>query len=141
MSLAKGFCRGEVPAKLLAKFGGSFWRSFRACFAGTFRAKKNFSKNFSPKVPRLCAAKLAKIQEKNFMTRLCRGNYRHQVFSDFQDDEKGGVEFKGGSRNRTQPPQPPKPSKPSRLSLSEVSKRGWREGGQNRQNRHEGYPP
>ena len=74
--LAKGFCRAKFWVKfpfwrgvVRGEVFGEVWREvfgevFGACFAGTFGAKINFSKNFSPKVPRPCTAKLAKIEGK-----------------------------------------------------------------------------
>ena len=55
---------GEVFLLQRGSLGRSFWRNLGRSFAGIFRAKKDVSKNFSPEFPRLCTAKLAKIQGK-----------------------------------------------------------------------------
>ena len=50
--------------QFLAKLGAKFLAKFSGLFCWDIRRKRNFSKNLSPKVPRLCAAKLAKIEGK-----------------------------------------------------------------------------
>ena len=55
------FGGGQFGAKFWAKCGTKFSANFSGLFWWDIQS---FKKNFSPEVPRLCAAKLAKIQGK-----------------------------------------------------------------------------
>ena len=74
-ALAKGFCRAKFRAKfsfsrgaVWGEFFGEVWaevfgEAFELVLLG-YLEQIDFSRNFSPEFPRLCTAKLAKIQGK-----------------------------------------------------------------------------